>query len=162
VTLDALPGKTYEGKVFALDPLVDAAGRAIVIRAQVRNQDTTMRPGMFARVTLITSQDRNALVLPEEALVPQGTEQFVFRVEDAKAVRVKVETGQRRDGKVEVLSGLERGDVVVTAGQFKLRDGTLVRTTGTGTGANGNPADIDPKKLVPATGRSTTLAERAR
>ena len=162
VTLDALPGKTYEGKVFALDPLVDAAGRAIVIRAQVRNQDTTMRPGMFARVTLITSQDRNALVLPEEALVPQGTEQFVFRVEDAKAVRVKVETGQRRDGKVEVLSGLERGDVVVTAGQFKLRDGTLVRATGTGTGANGNPADIDPKKLVPATGRSTTLAERAR
>lgn len=160
VTLDALPGKTYEGKVFALDPLVDAAGRAIVIRAQVRNQDTTMRPGMFARVTLITSQDRNALVLPEEALVPQGTEQFVYRVEDAKAVRVKVETGQRRDGKVEVLSGLERGDVVVTAGQFKLRDGTLVRATGTG--ANGNPADIDPKKLVPATGRSTTLAERAR
>ena len=45
VTLDALPGKTYEGKVFALDPLVDAAGRAIVIRAQVRNQDTAMRPG---------------------------------------------------------------------------------------------------------------------
>lgn len=160
VTLDALPGKTYEGKVFALDPLVDAAGRAVVIRAQVRNQDTTMRPGMFARVTLITSQDRNALVLPEEALVPQGTEQFVYRVEDSKAVRVKVETGQRRDGKVEVLSGLERGDVVVTAGQFKLREGTVVRTTGNG--ANGNPADIDPKKLVPATGRSTTLAERAR
>jgi membrane fusion protein, multidrug efflux system len=160
VTLDALPGKTYEGKVFALDPLVDAAGRAIVIRAQVRNQDTTMRPGMFARVTLITSQDRNALVLPEEALVPQGSDQFVYRIEDSKAVRVKVETGQRRDGKVEVLSGLERGDVVVTAGQFKLRDGSVVRTTGNG--ANGNPADIDPRKLVPAIGRSTTLAERAR
>ena len=87
-----------------------------------------MRPGMFARVTLITSQDRNALVLPEEALVPQGTEQFVYRIEDSKAVRVKVETGQRRDGKVEILNGLEKGDVVVTAGQFKLREGTLVRT----------------------------------
>lgn len=160
VTLDALPGKTYEGKVFALDPLVDTAGRAIVIRAQVRNQDTAMRPGMFARVTLITSQDRNALVLPEEALVPQGSEQFVYRIENAKAVRVKVETGQRRDGKVEVLSGLDKGDLVVTAGQIKLRDGTLVRTTGNG--ANGNPADIDPKKLVPASDRSTTLAERAR
>jgi membrane fusion protein, multidrug efflux system len=158
VTLDALPGKTYEGKVFALDPLVDAAGRAIVIRAQVRNQDTTMRPGMFARVSLITSQDRNALVLPEEALVPQGSDQFVYRVDNSKAVRVKVETGQRRDGKVEILTGLERGDMVVTAGQIKLRDGTLVRTTGSG--ANGNPADIDPKKLVPASGRSTTLAER--
>ncbi len=160
VTLDALPGKTYEGKVFALDPLVDASGRAIVIRAQVRNQDTTMRPGMFARVTLITSQDRNALVLPEEALVPQGTEQFVYRIESSKAVRVKVETGQRRDGKVEVVNGLEKGDVVVTAGQFKLREGTLVRTTGAG--ATGNPADIDPRKLVPATGSPTALAEKAR
>ena len=165
VTLDALPGKTYEGKVFALDPLVDAAGRAVVIRAQVRNQDTTMRPGMFARVSLITSQDRNALVLPEEALVPQGSDQFVYRVDGSKAVRVKVETGQRRDGKVEILGGLGKGDVVVTAGQIKLRDGTPVRTTGNGTtgnGANGNPADIDPKKLVPASGRSTKLAERPR
>ena len=160
VKRDALPGKTYEGKVFALDPLVDAAGRAVVIRAQVRNQDTTMRPGMFARVTLITSDDRNALVLPEEALVPQGTDQYVFRIEDAKAVRVKVETGQRRDGKVEILGGLAKGDLVVTAGQQKLRDGTVVRSTGVG--ANGNPADIDPRKLVPAAGRATALAGQSR
>ena len=54
MTLDAMPGKTYEGKVFAINPLIDAAGRAVVIRAQVRNQDTTLRPGMFARVRLLT------------------------------------------------------------------------------------------------------------
>ena len=155
VTLDALPGKTYEGKVFALDPLVDAAGRAIVIRAQVRNQDTAMRPGMFARVTLITRAQKEALVLPEEALVPQGTEQYVFRVVDSKAVRVRVETGQRRDGKVEILGGLERNDVVVTAGQLKLRDGMLVRSTSAG--ANGNPAGVDPVQLVPAGVRSVAL-----
>ncbi|HZH06477.1 MAG TPA: efflux RND transporter periplasmic adaptor subunit, partial [Lautropia sp.] len=140
VTLDALPGKTYEGRVFALDPLVDAAGRAIVIRAQVRNQDTMMRPGMFARVTLITRDQREALVLPEEALVPQGTEQFVFRVLDSRASRVKVETGARRDGKVEILAGLNKNDVVVTAGQLKLRDGTLVNVAasgGNGGGAGG-------------------------
>jgi membrane fusion protein (multidrug efflux system) len=161
VALDALPGRSYQGTVFALDPLVDAAGRAIVIRAQVRNQDTTMRPGMFARVTLITSQDRDALVLPEEALVPQGNDQFVFRIEDSKAVRVKVETGQRRDGKVEILAGLDKGDIVVTAGQLKLRDGTLVRATGAG--ANGNPAAVDPEKLVPTSDRPTTrLADRSR
>jgi membrane fusion protein (multidrug efflux system) len=158
VTLDALPGKTYEGKVFALDPLVDAAGRAIVIRAQVRNQDTTMRPGMFARVTLITRDEKEALVLPEEALIPQGTEQYVFQVVNSKAVRVKVETGQRRDGKVEVLRGLDKDDVVVTAGQLKLRDGMLVRNAGAGAGTNGNPAGIDPFQLVPATVRSAALA----
>ena len=160
VTLDALPGKSYEGRVFALDPLVDAAGRAIVIRARVSNQDTAMRPGMFARVSLITSDDRKALVLPEEALVPQGTEQFVFRIEASKAVRVKVETGQRRDGKVEILSGLKKDDLVVTAGQLKLRDGTLVRNASTNTGAGGNPAGIDPHKLVPATTRPGALARR--
>ncbi len=98
VTLDALPGKTYEGKVFAINPLVDAAGRAIVIRAQVSNADTALRPGMFARVRLLTKDELDALVLPEQALVPQGDEQFVFRVVDGKAVRTKVELGQRRDG----------------------------------------------------------------
>lgn len=130
VTLDALPGKSYNGSVIALNPLVDAAGRAIVIRAQVRNQDTALRPGMFARVTIITRAEKDALVLPEEALVPQGTEQYVFRVVDGKAARAKVETGQRRDGKVEILSGVDKGDVVVTAGQLKLRDGTPVRVAG--------------------------------
>ena len=160
VTLDALPGKSYEGRVFALDPLVDAAGRAIVIRARVSNQDTPLRARMFATVSLITSDDRKALVLPEEALVPQGTDQFVFRIEASKAVRVKVETGQRRDGKVEILSGLKKDDLVVTAGQLKLRDGTLVRNASTNTGAGGNPAGIDPHKLVPATTRPGALARR--
>jgi membrane fusion protein, multidrug efflux system len=126
VTLDALPAKTFEGKVMAVNPLVDAAGRSVVIRAIVRNFDTSLRPGMFARVKLITRDEKEALVVPEQAIVPQGDEQYVFRVVDGKAVRVKVEIGQRRDSKVEVLKGLAPSDVVVTAGQLKLRDGTPV------------------------------------
>ena len=126
VTLDALPGKTYEGKVFAINPLVDAAGRAVVIRAQVRNQDTSLRPGMFARVRLITRGTQDALVVPEQAIVPQGDEQFVFRVIDGKAARSKVTVGQRRDGKVEIVQGLAATDTVVTAGQMKIRDGTAL------------------------------------
>src|SRR4051812_17394509 len=66
VTLDAIPGKTFEGKVFAVNPLVDAAGRAIVIRAVVRNPDTSLRPGMFARVRLFTRDLQDALVIPEQ------------------------------------------------------------------------------------------------
>lgn len=152
VTLDALPGKAYDGKIVALNPLIDAAGRSIVIRAQVRNQDTALRPGMFARVKLITRAERDALVVPEEALVPQGTEQYVFRVADGKVARIKVETGQRRDGKVEIVNGVTRDDVVVTAGQLKLRDGVTVRVAGAagapkaaaGSGVNDGGTPVPP------------------
>ena len=126
VGLDAMPGRTFEGKVYAVNPLVDAAGRSIVIRALVRNSETTLRPGMFARVSLITRDEKNALVIPEQAIVPQGEEQFVFRVVDGKAVRAKVEVGARRDAKVEIVKGLAASDTVVTAGQLKLRDGMRV------------------------------------
>jgi len=126
IALDALPGKTYEGKVFAINPLVDATGRSIVIRAQVKNADTALRPGMFARVRLITRDQQDALVVPEQAIVPQGDEQYVFKVVDGKASRTKVTVGQRRDGKVEIVGGLVAGDTVVSAGQMKLRDGTPV------------------------------------
>jgi len=131
VSLDALPGRSYEGSVFAINPLVDAAGRAIVIRALVRNADTALRPGMFARVRLLTKDEREALVLPEQALVPLGEEQFVFRVLDGKVARTKVELGQRRDGRVEILKGVAPGEMIVTAGQLKIRDGMSVTVAAT-------------------------------
>jgi membrane fusion protein (multidrug efflux system) len=126
ISLDALPGKSFEGKVFALNPLLDSAGRSLVIRAVVSNPDRSLRPGMFARVKLITRDERDALVIPEQAIVPQGDEQYVYRIVDGRATRVKVAIGQRRDAKVEVLNGLAPNDVVVTAGQLKLRDGMPV------------------------------------
>jgi membrane fusion protein (multidrug efflux system) len=137
VSLDAMPGRSFEGKVYAVNPLVDAAGRSIVIRALVRNAETTLRPGMFARVGLITRDEKNALVIPEQAIVPQGEEQYVFRVVDGKAVRAKVEVGARRDAKVEIVKGLAPTDTVVTAGQLKLRDGMRVAIA---TPAAGAPA----------------------
>jgi membrane fusion protein (multidrug efflux system) len=81
---------------------------------------------MFARVRLITRDEQNALVIPEQAVVPQGDEQYVFRVADGRANRVRVELGQRRDGLVQVVRGLEPNDVIVTAGQLKIRDGAPV------------------------------------
>ena len=149
VTLDALPGKAFDGKVFAVNPLVDAAGRSIVIRAIVRNTDASLRPGMFARVRLITREAKDATVVPETALSSAGDEQYVFRVVDGKAQRVKVEIGQRREGMVEVVQGLDPADIVVTAGLQKIRDGTPVRVAGNG---NGGPA----AKADPANGKSGT------
>ncbi|MDQ6619353.1 MAG: efflux RND transporter periplasmic adaptor subunit [Pseudomonadota bacterium] len=151
ITLDAQPGRTFPGQVYAVNPLVDTAGRSVVVRATVRNPDTALRPGMFARVRLITRDEREALMVPEQALVPQGQDQYVFRVVNGRAQRVKVEVGQRRNGRAEVVKGLEPQDIVVTAGQLKIRDGAelkvarvdagVARTAATGSGvATDRPA----------------------
>jgi membrane fusion protein, multidrug efflux system len=126
ITLDALPDKAYDGRVFAINPLIDANGRAIVIRAQVPNRDGKLRPGMFARVRLFTSESKDTLVVPEESLFPLGDDKYVYKVVDGKAARQKIEIGQRREGRVEVVNGLVAEDVVVTAGAIKLREGVPV------------------------------------
>ena len=130
VNLDAVPGKVYEGRVLAINPLVDQGGRSIVIRAVMRNQTGNLRPGMFARVRLLTDLKADSLVVPEQALVPQGDDQFVYKVVENRAQRARVEIGLRRDGKVEIVKGLSAGDVVVTAGQLKIRDGSTVKLAG--------------------------------
>jgi membrane fusion protein (multidrug efflux system) len=126
VTLDAIPGKSWNGRVLAINPLIDANGRSIVIRAQVPNAGGVLRPGMFARVNLFTSEVRDSLMVPEESLFPVGDDKYVYRIVDGRAQRRKVDIGQRRDGKVEILAGLAAGDTVVTAGQIKLREGAPV------------------------------------
>lgn len=127
LALDAIPGKTYDGRVLAINPLVDAAGRSIVIRAVIRNNNAALRPGMFARVRLLTDEKADSMAVPEQALVPQGEDQFVYKVVEGRAQRAKVDIGQRREGKVEILRGLDPADMVVTAGHLKIRDGTNVR-----------------------------------
>jgi membrane fusion protein (multidrug efflux system) len=77
-------------------------------------------------VRLVTRDVQDAMVIPEQAIVPEGDEQYVYRVQDGRAVRTRVETGQRRDARVEVVKGLAPEDVVVVAGQIKLRDGVAV------------------------------------
>jgi membrane fusion protein (multidrug efflux system) len=137
VQLDAVPGKTFEAKVLAVDPLLDANGRSIAVRAVMpRTPDSDLRPGMFARVLIVFSVNDAALVVPEEAMVPQAGKQFVFLLDeqgqgDAKKLvsrRVEVEAGVRRGAEVQIVKGVAAGDTVVVAGQQRLqRDGTAVR-----------------------------------
>ncbi len=126
---DALAGQDFSAVLEALDPLVEASGRSIAARARLSNEDGRLRPGMFVRVTLRFGVREHVLMLPEGAVVTGGSPQ-VFRIEDGKAKMVPVRLGTRRDGQVEVIEGLAAGDVVVTAGQLKLRDGTSVQTLG--------------------------------
>jgi len=159
LTLDAMPGKTYEAKVFAINPLLDAAGRSVVIRAQVANQGTVLRPGMFARVRLLTRDTQDAMVVPEQAIVPQGDEWYVFRVVDGKVQRTKVGIGQRRDGKTEIVSGLQDGDMIVTAGQLKLRDGVAVSVSEVPVAAATAPTPAPvPAKSPPAASANPAAA----
>jgi len=130
VASDALPGRTYAATLDAIDPLVDQNGRALVLRARLTNTGGQLRPGMFVRTRVILAERPRALTVPEEALIPVGADQYVFRVTADKVARVKVKTGLRRDTQVEITEGLQAGDVVVTAGQLKLRDGVAVRSGG--------------------------------
>lgn len=135
VELDAMPGVAHEARVVALDPLLDANGRSVAVRALLPSASRSpLRPGMFARVTTVFAVNEQALTVPEEAIVPQGGRQFVFVLEPkgdtgARVSRkVEVKLGARRDATVQVLDGLKVGDTVVVAGQQRLqKDGTEVR-----------------------------------
>lgn len=128
VQVDALPGKPFRARVDAIDPQVDSSGRSALLRGRIENPEGKLKPGMFARVRLILAERENALVVPEESIVPQGNKVTVWKVVDGKAQRTEVRTGLRRAAKVEIVHGLRAGDTVVTAGQIRLsRDGTPVR-----------------------------------
>ncbi|MDR3213049.1 MAG: efflux RND transporter periplasmic adaptor subunit [Azoarcus sp.] len=127
VTSDVVPGVVFPATVDAIDPLVDAEGRAVLLRARLTNDQGRLRPGVFARVKVLVERRDDVLLVPETALIPApGQAQFVFRVEDGRARRVEVKTGARRAAEVEVVQGLASGDRIVIAGQLKLRDGAPV------------------------------------
>ncbi len=133
VTSDVWPAERFAARVEAIDPLIDAQGRAVHLRASLPNPDARLRPGGFARVRLILAERAAVVVVPETALVPApGNVQFVYRVVGDRAQRVEVKTGVRRDAMVEIVDGLAAGAQVVVAGQLKLRDGAAVRVAGPG------------------------------
>lgn len=126
LSLDAFPARPFKGRIEALDSQVDANGRSLLVRARVDNPGTALKSGMFARSRVVLSVRESAIVVPEEALVPMGAKQFVYKVVDGEggqkvAQRVEAKVGLRQLGKAEVLSGLSAGDVIVTAGQARLR-----------------------------------------
>ena len=129
LNVDAMPGSVFEGVVYAISPLVEAGGRSVLVRARVDNAAGRLRPGMFTRVQLITSESM-ALVVPESALSPSGQSQFVYRVVEGAAERVLVQIGERRSGLVEIKGGLQAGDLVVFSGLQRMRPNVAVTVRG--------------------------------
>lgn len=130
VRLDAFPGEDFRGRVYAIQPVVDEQTRTVLMRARIPNKGLKLKPGMFVRVVVTMGTRPNAITVPEQALWPQGQDNFVFRVVDGKAALTKVELGNREPGRVEIASGLSPTDIVVIEGQIKLRDGAPVTVMG--------------------------------
>jgi membrane fusion protein (multidrug efflux system) len=126
VTVDAAPGRAFEGEIYAINPLVDVNGRALEIRAVLPNAGLALRPGLFARILVRGITEREIVTLPEAALLPRGGETLVYRIDEGRVIETRVKLGERREGIVEITEGLAAGAVVVTAGQQKLSDGAAV------------------------------------
>lgn len=122
----AWPDQRFRGEVATIDTRVDPVSRTITVRARVPNQGALLRPGMFLAVRLLR-ENVSALMVPEQALVPEQSRQYVWVVGDGNAVEKReVRTGRRRPGQVEIVDGLEAGERVVTEGTQKIRPGTSV------------------------------------
>jgi membrane fusion protein (multidrug efflux system) len=127
IAADAVPNASFDGKIYAIDPIVDVNGRAIRLRATVDNRDRRLSPGFFARIRIVVEQRANAVLVPESAIFPVAGKTLVYRVVDGKAVQTEVVLGLRRPGEVEIRRGLSATDTVVKAGQQRLRDGSVVQ-----------------------------------
>lgn len=147
----AWPDRPVTGIIATIDPVIDPATRAVRVRAILPNADRALKPGMLLTVTILARQ-RQSLGVPELAIVGDGDDRYVFVVEDHngghRAKRVKVETGLRQNGLVEITGGISAGQTIVTDGVVKLSDGAPVRLPGEkpkdgaagGAGAGGSPA----------------------
>jgi membrane fusion protein (multidrug efflux system) len=124
--VDSFPNETFKATVVAISPSVDAAGRSVAMRARFANPGQKLRPGMSARLQVVLDTNASALLVPEQAVWPNGEQKMVYTVVDGKAKLVPVTLGLRQPGFVEVTSGLKDGDVVVVSGQLKIGDGAPV------------------------------------
>ncbi len=122
----ALPGKEYTGVVDFVDPVVQLPGRTITVKAEVANPRRELQAGMFIDARLATAVRPNAVVIPEDAILPIQGSSFVWVAKDGKATRREVVLGVRTPGWVETKSGVEAGESVVVGGQERLSEGAPV------------------------------------
>jgi membrane fusion protein (multidrug efflux system) len=141
---NSYPGRDFEGVVSTIDARIDVSTRAVTVRGDFPNPDRALRPGMLMQVEL-ARPERQALVLPEIALVQVGRDTFVYRVKaDGSVEQPRVEVGARSSGKVEVVSGVKPGDRIVIDGTGKLRPGSkVVEGKGDAVPAGDAPARAD-------------------
>ncbi|MDJ0655600.1 MAG: efflux RND transporter periplasmic adaptor subunit [Xanthomonadales bacterium] len=129
-TSTAWDSRVFEGQISSISSRIDPVTRAVEVRALIDNSDESLRPGMLMTVNVITDR-RDVLAVSEAAVIQRSAANYVFTIDDERrAWRRDVTLGQRTYGRVEILSGLEAGELVVTEGTMSLRDGASVRLQG--------------------------------
>jgi membrane fusion protein, multidrug efflux system len=135
IKVDAYPGRTFEGKITTIEPQVAADTRNIRVQATIQNPDHVLKPGMFTTATVVLPDKPPVVTVPETAVDYTLYGDSVFLISEKKgddgktslsAVRTFVQTGNRIDGRAEILKGLKAGDRVVAVGQLKLQSGAAV------------------------------------
>jgi membrane fusion protein (multidrug efflux system) len=119
----------YNGKVYAIEPRIDTETRTLRLRALADNSKGALLPGQFVELELILGSSDTALLIPTEAVVPEQSGKKVFVLENGKVKEVVIETGIRTNTNLEVLSGLQPNDTVLTTGILQLRAGMPVQIT---------------------------------
>lgn len=122
ITVDALPGAQFTGKIAEVEPGAAIANRSFVVKVRVPNPQGVLRPGMFARGTIVVAVRPNVLQVPDSAVLTTAGRPIVFVVRDGKAVRREVTFGERQNDLVEIVSGLTAGEQVIVSGVAGLTD----------------------------------------
>ncbi len=127
ITTDFLPDSTLRGRVMRISPVVDPGSGTFKVTLELHNTDGQLRPGMFVKSHIVTATHEQAVLVPKRAVVYDDGLPHVFVVEDSTARKVKLEVGFEDSKHLEVLSGIERGDLIVVVGQNGLKDQAKVR-----------------------------------
>jgi len=143
---DAYPGQTFEAKVYAFDSALNQNTRSLGVRAQLPNKDEKLLPGMFVEVSLQAGQPSTVITVPETSITYSPSGNYVYVVQNDQVIKTTIETGERRGTAVEVKKGLKVNDVVVTAGQIKLRNKAFVVVS------NPNGKRLNPDEIKKAMG----------
>lgn len=126
ITVDALPGRTFEGRIAEISPGASELSRSFVVKVRVANGGRSLQPGMFARGAIVTARRTGVLQVPEQAVLTTPGGSILFVVNGGRAVRRAVTLGERQDGLVEIRTGVAAGEPVIVEGQEGLTDNQAV------------------------------------
>ncbi len=124
VFVDAIPGKTFDGEITTVNPLIDPVSRKFLVKIEIPKNDFTLESGMFARVMIPEEKRTNTLLVPADALVNRDGKRTLFVAEEKRAVIKQVRTGLITHELVEILDGIKEGDSVIVDGMYAVKDGT--------------------------------------
>jgi membrane fusion protein (multidrug efflux system) len=127
VKVSAFKNQVFTGTIEAVDAKIEKESHSVEVKGVIPNPDSLLRDGLFANVSLIIGEKGNTMTVDESSVERQGEVEFVWIIERGRAERKRVLTGTRENGQVEIVAGLQPGQIVVTSGQLKLSDGAKVR-----------------------------------